>query len=160
MHVEGYPVASLFMPRVVSAELIGSGPTARAVDIMCEGGELLPGTENLSAGGGAPVPCSEAPRVFRAGLAPTRDVSLGVTLTLREDFDLFAAVDYQGGHGRLEGNLLNAFVFNVLGCIPASNGVYSGLDQWIVGAVIGAANLAVALVVALLPETAGIGFDE
>ena len=53
-----------------------------------------------------------------------------------------------------------AFLFNVMGCIPASNWVYSGLPGWLVGAVIAAANLSVAVIVSFLPETAGIGFDE
>ena len=44
--------------------------------------------------------------------------------------------------------------------IPASNWVYSGWNNWILGLGIGVANLAVALLAALLPETAGVGFDE
>jgi len=53
-----------------------------------------------------------------------------------------------------------AFLFNVMGCIPASNWVYSGLPGWLIGAVIAAANLSVAVIASFLPETAGIGFDE
>ncbi len=53
-----------------------------------------------------------------------------------------------------------AFLFNVLGCIPASNWVYSGLPSWLIGAVIAVANLVVAVLAGFLPETAGIGFDE
>jgi hypothetical protein len=38
--------------------------------------------------------------------------------------------------------------------------VYSGLPGWLIGAVIAAANLSVAVIASFLPETAGIGFDE
>lgn len=53
-----------------------------------------------------------------------------------------------------------AFLFNVMGCIPASNWVYSDLDEWVIGLGIAAANLIVAGIAAFLPETAGVGFDE
>ena len=53
-----------------------------------------------------------------------------------------------------------AFLFNVLGCIPASNWVYSGMDTWLIGGAIAIANLGVAVLAAFLPETAGIGFDD
>ena len=43
LHVVGYPLNSFFMPRVVSADLSGSGLSARASNIMCEGGAIIPG---------------------------------------------------------------------------------------------------------------------
>ena len=48
-HVEGFPIASVFFRRVVSSDVVDGVAT----NIMCEGGEVIPGT-NLSRGGGAP----------------------------------------------------------------------------------------------------------
>ena len=50
-----------------------------------------------------------------------------------------------------------AFLFNVLGSIPASSWVYAELPSWVVGGGISVANLLVAVIALTLPETAGIG---
>ena len=53
--VPGFPVASWFRRKVVSATLNGTGPTARAVDPMCDGGDpngkKLPDGTPLELGG-------------------------------------------------------------------------------------------------------------
>ncbi len=110
--VEGFPLGAIFLKRVVSADIQDPGtPDAVAINAMCEGGSILPGTENLSAGGGSPVPCDEAPEVFRGAPIPTRELSTSATLTLYRDLQLYAQVDYQGGHEMIDGNIAGAHMF-------------------------------------------------
>ena len=111
--VEGYPLGSLFAKRVVSADLEGAGATATVSNVMCEGGDVLEGTlglhpQGLSAGGAAPVPCAEAPLVFRGEPVPTRDLSVTIRLGLPGAVRLFAQVDYQGGFHMVNGTALQA----------------------------------------------------
>ena len=56
------PIGGIFNKRVVSADIVERTWPLRntATNIMCEGGETL-GNTNFSRGGGAPVPCAEAP---------------------------------------------------------------------------------------------------
>lgn len=103
-HVQGFPIGTIFAPRVVRADVVGSGAEAVATNVLCEGGEVIPDTPNLSAGGGAPVPCAEAPLVERGSPLPTRQGSLSATVTLFRDLQLFAQADYVGGHTMLDGN--------------------------------------------------------
>jgi TonB-linked SusC/RagA family outer membrane protein len=110
-YVEGFPLGAIFLPKVVSADVQNSGtPQAKAVNVMCEGGEVIPGT-NLSRGGGAPVPCAQAPEIYRGAPVPTREFSGRATLTLFRDLQLFAQVDYQGGHTMINGNAAGAHLF-------------------------------------------------
>lgn len=111
VHVEGFPLATMFRKRVVSAEIEGSGPEAKAVNLMCEGGTIVPGSGNLSRGGGAPVPCAEAPRVAWGTPVPTTQASLVGTLTLFRDLRLLAQADYVGGHHMIDGNAFGTHVF-------------------------------------------------
>ena len=111
MYVEGFPLGAIFLKRVVSADIEGTGADARAVNVMCEGGAVIPGTTNLSRGGGPAVPCAEAPRLFRGSPIPTREASLNTTLTIGGNLQLFAQVDYQGGHTMVNGNAAGAHLF-------------------------------------------------
>ncbi|MBW3534275.1 MAG: SusC/RagA family TonB-linked outer membrane protein [Gemmatimonadetes bacterium] len=111
MYVEGFPLGAIFLKRVVSADIEGSGADARAVNVMCEGGATIPGASNLSRGGGAAVPCGEAPRLFRGSPVPTREASLSTTLTIGGNLQLFTQVDYQGGHTMVNGNAAGAHLF-------------------------------------------------
>jgi TonB-linked SusC/RagA family outer membrane protein len=92
-HVPGFPVASFFARRVVSADL----NNAVASNVMCEGGDKITGT-NLSAGGGAPVPCAQAPEVFMGGVLPKWQGASSVTIAIGPSLQLFGQVDYMGGH--------------------------------------------------------------
>src|SRR5690606_32818391 len=111
LFVEGYPLGAIWLKKVVSADIEGVGADARAVNVMCEGGELVPGTSDLSRGGGAAVPCAQAPYIFRGGPVPTREASGTATLTLFSNLQLFAQVDYQGGHTMVDGNSAGAHLF-------------------------------------------------
>lgn len=108
---EGFPLGAIFLKKVVSAEIQGSGVDAVGVNVMCEGGPVIPGTPNLSRGGGSAVPCDDAPFLFRGSPIPTREVSLGSTLTLFGNLQFFAQVDYQGGHSMVNGTAAGAHLF-------------------------------------------------
>ena len=106
--VPGFPVASWFRRKVVSATLNGTGPTARAVDPMCDGGD--PNGKKLPDGtplelGGAPVPCAIAPRLYLGHVTPDMEGSLGATLTLLGEIRLYALVDWKTGYTKFDNNL-------------------------------------------------------
>jgi outer membrane receptor protein involved in Fe transport len=110
-YVEGFPLGAIFLKNVVSADIVGSGVDARATNVLCESGPIAAGTSNLSRGGGAAVPCSEAPRIYQGAPIPTREASLGTTLTLGDNLQLFAQVDYQGGHHMVNGTAAGGHLF-------------------------------------------------
>ena len=110
-YAEGFPLGSIFLKNVVSADITGSGATAVGTNVMCEGGTVVPGTPQLSRGGGAAVPCDQAPFIFRGSPIPTREVSSSLMLTLFDDLQLFAQVDYQGGHTMVNGTAAGAHLF-------------------------------------------------
>ncbi len=103
-NVIGFPLGAIFMTRVVSADLDRSGAVPRAINMMCEGGELIPGT-NFSAGGGAPVPCAGAPQVYWGAPTPTWNGSVNATMTLFRNLQLYAQADATGGHTLLSGDI-------------------------------------------------------
>ncbi len=108
---EGFPLGAIFQKTVVSADIEGTGADARGVNVMCEGGEVIPGTPNLSRGGGGAVPCANAPRLFQGSPIPTREATMSSTLTLFDRLELFAQVDYQGGHHMINGTAAGAHLF-------------------------------------------------
>ncbi len=110
-YVEGFPLGSIFLKKVVSADITGSGAAARGTNVLCEGGSVIPGTPRLSRGGGSAVPCAEAPFIYRGAPIPTREGSLGATLTLFGNLQLFAQVDYQGGHTMVNGTAAGGALF-------------------------------------------------
>ena len=91
-HVPGYPIASIWGRRVVSSTLTNGVAT----NVLCEGGTVITGT-NLSAGGGAPVPCAQAPQIFFGGVLPTWQGASSMTVAIGAQLQLFAQVDYLGG---------------------------------------------------------------
>jgi hypothetical protein len=112
-HVEGFPVGSIFEPRVVSADIVGEGQDARAVNVMCESGPpAWPGT-NITRGGGPPVPCTadDAPEVYRGATVPTRELTFNTTVTLFENIRLFGNFEYAGGHVMVDGITAAAHMF-------------------------------------------------
>jgi len=112
-HVEGFPLGSIFQPRVVSADIVGTGQTARAENVMCESGPIAwPGT-NITRGGGPAVPCTaeNAPEVYRGGTIPTREVTFNTTVSLFESIRLFTNFEYAGGHYMVDGITAAAHMF-------------------------------------------------
>lgn len=95
-NVEGFPLGSMFYKRVVSAQLDGSSGRNVATNLMCEGGETVLNS-NFSWGGGAPVPCADAPEVYWGQPIPTLEGGVFATVRIR-DFSLYALIDYVGGH--------------------------------------------------------------
>lgn len=111
-HVEGFPLASIFNRRVVSADM-GQDANGRniAVNVMCEGGDRVPGT-NFSRGGGAPVPCSEAPEVYWGQPVPEWEGSFALTLSVGQNLQLFGLLDFIQGRSYVNGDVAaNHFFF-------------------------------------------------
>jgi hypothetical protein len=105
-HVPGFALASIFQRRVVSSTLTqnASGRTV-ATDVMCEGGELVPGTTNLSRGGGAAVPCAQAPMIYWGQPLPVWEGGVNATVTLFRNLQLYALADFVGGHHYINGDM-------------------------------------------------------
>ncbi len=97
-HVEGFPLGSMFYKRVLSADLDSSSGRTVAVNLMCEGGELATPGEAYSWGGGAPVPCENAPEVYWGQPIPNLEGGVSTTIRIGPSFSLYALVDYVGGH--------------------------------------------------------------
>lgn len=110
-YAEGFPLGAIFLKNVVSADITGSGADAVATNVMCEGGDVIPGTPDLSRGGGGSVSCDQAPSIYQGAPIPTREATLTSTLTLFGNVQLFAQVDYQGGHTMVNGTAAGAHTF-------------------------------------------------
>ena len=110
-YAEGFPLGAIFLKRVVSSTIEGTGADAIATNVMCEGGTVIAGTPNLSRGGGSAVSCDEAPFLFQGSPIPTRELSAATTVTLGNDIRLFAQIDYQGGHHMVNGTAAGAHLF-------------------------------------------------
>ena len=115
--VPGFPVASWFRRKVVSATLVGTGIDARATEPMCDGGNpngrTLPDGTPLELGG-PPVPCDGAPRLYLGKATPDFEGSLGATVTLFDNLRIFALVDWKTGYKKLDNNLrARCQVFNL-----------------------------------------------
>lgn len=91
-HVEGYPLASQFHYKILSADFV-SGNSGAVTNLMCDGGA---GPDGLRMGGPA-VPCAEAPLVYFGAGEPTWSTAISSTLTLFDNWRLYAQVDGQGG---------------------------------------------------------------
>ncbi len=102
-HVPGFPVGAFFARRVVSAT-VSNGV---ASNVMCESGMLIEGT-NLSRGGGAPVPCAQAPEVYMGGVLPTWQGASSITVAVGGRLQLFGQVDYIGGHYQRQAEVASA----------------------------------------------------
>jgi TonB-dependent SusC/RagA subfamily outer membrane receptor len=90
-HRVGYPIASWWEQRAVSAEIDQNGV---ATNVMCDGGP-----ENDHQ----PVPCSEAPRVFLGVSQPKLEGGFMPTLTVG-GFSVTATVDFKLGHKKDDTN--------------------------------------------------------
>ncbi|HET9986417.1 MAG TPA: SusC/RagA family TonB-linked outer membrane protein [Longimicrobiales bacterium] len=103
-HVPGFPLGSIFHTRVVSADIDRTGPVPKAVNMMCESGEKVPGT-NFSRGGGPPVPCAQAPAVYWGSPLPTWEGGVTGTLTLFKNLQVYSQLDFLGGNTILSGDI-------------------------------------------------------
>ncbi len=103
-HVEGFPLGGIFFRRVVSADLTQVNGRNVATNVMCEGGELVPGTP-FSRGGGAPVPCEQAPDVYWGQPVPEWEGSFHSTVTLGRNLQLYGLVDFIRGRTILNGDV-------------------------------------------------------
>jgi TonB-linked SusC/RagA family outer membrane protein len=128
-HVPGFPLASIFQRRIVSADLDNTGPTPKAVNMMCESGALVPGT-NFSAGGGPPVPCASAPAVYWGNPLPSWEGSTTATLTLFKNLQLFGLVDVLGGNHILSGDIRGSLMSfrNQIAILEGKDPILLGYD--------------------------------
>ena len=94
-HVEGFSLASIFLPFVVGAEF-ESGDRGQTKNNMCDGGTGRRGLEM----GGIPVPCDDAPFIHLGDTQPTWHTSVASTFTLFTNWTLYAQVDARGGHNQ------------------------------------------------------------
>jgi TonB-linked SusC/RagA family outer membrane protein len=85
-HVQGFPIASYFIKRVVSAEVDAAGTVTSA---LCDAGP-----------GSAPVDCDEAPLVFAGSPIPKTTGAFTSTVTLFKNLRLYGLVDFKRGHRR------------------------------------------------------------
>lgn len=111
-HVEGFPLGSMFYKRVLSADLVPDESSGRNVagNLMCEGGERIRDT-NFSRGGGAPVPCADAPEVYWGQPIPNIEGGFYTNLRIGQNLSLYALVDYVGGHHLSLGDVSGAHRF-------------------------------------------------
>lgn len=102
--VEGFPIGSIFQRKVVSAEYDAGGALT---NVLCDGGS---GPSGMDAGG-APVPCAEAGPVYWGKPLPSWQGSASTTLTLWQNVRVYALVDFQGGHHRVNGDVAGSHLF-------------------------------------------------
>ena len=115
-NVKGYAPNSFFFRKVLSGNVIPDtirtgGPTGpvlyilpKTANALCEGGERIPGT-NLSAGGGAAVPCASAPQIYAGRPTPSWNGSFSATVRIGSKLRILGLVDYVGGHRAIVGDV-------------------------------------------------------
>jgi len=96
VHADGYPIASFFGRKVVSATY--DAATKTVTNIRCDAGV---GPNTIKDPGGAPVDCVAAAPVFLGGSLPTSFGSVSPTLTLLDRLQITALVDFQRGQNRV-----------------------------------------------------------
>lgn len=89
-HQVGYPVASWFGPKIVSADINASG---QAVNVLCDNGS------------GGTVACASAPAVFHQRSLPTTTGTFAPTLTLLRRLRLSAMVEISRGRWMIDGDM-------------------------------------------------------
>jgi TonB-linked SusC/RagA family outer membrane protein len=123
--VPGFPIASFFHRRVVSSTITNGVAT----NVMCEGGDRITGT-NLSTGGGAPVPCAQAPEIYVGGVLPTWQGATSLTIAVGPRLQLFGQVDYAGGHYGRQSDVAATFT-----SFRNSRAVLEATDPIVMGAI-------------------------
>jgi TonB-linked SusC/RagA family outer membrane protein len=99
-HFKGYPLASIFNQKVVSAEFVPG--TLNLRNVLCDGGT---GADGLRQGG-APTSCDVAPRVYWGKSQPTWLGNVSTSLTFFRNLQLSALVEYRGGNLGVDSDLL------------------------------------------------------
>jgi len=92
-HVQGYPLATIFAPKVISADFV-SGNRGAATNIMCDGGT---GSDGRTQGGVA-TPCDEANFVYIGHTDPSWQTTFSSTLSFLSNWTIYSQVDVMGGH--------------------------------------------------------------
>ena len=87
----GFSIADIFMYKVLSATI--NPATGAVLSSTCDGGT---GTGGLQQGG-APVPCSSAPRVLWGHSQPSWQIGLSNTFTLYQNLHLSFRIEGNGG---------------------------------------------------------------
>ena len=115
---------------ILSAELDATG---NAINVMCDGGTGVLGLDP----GGAPEPCSGAPRIRQGnGLAlPKHEATMNTTITLFENLRLYAMAEWRGEHWR---NLTDAACRHT--CFQTSEASVRRDDPFMVAAITGRAQ--------------------
>ncbi len=108
---EGFPLGAIFLKKVVSADIEGSGADARAVNVMCESGPIAPKTSNFSRGGGEAVPCDDAPAIFRGSPMPSLNGTGSATLQLYDRIRIYGQLDYRSGVTMINGDIAGSHLF-------------------------------------------------
>ena len=121
--VPGFPIGGIFAKRVLSADIVERAlPLRNTVDnMMCEGGDRIPETD-FSAGGGAAVPCEDAPLVYWGQPLPVWSGSAGVNVAYRS-LTLFGLVDFIQGRTWINGDIRSAHhsFFNTRAAVEATD---------------------------------------
>lgn len=89
----GYPIGGIWSKRVVSADR--DPATGGATNVLCDGGDAKP-----------PVDCALAPFVFLGTTTPKWSGAISNTFTIVKNLRLYALIDFQGGHIRLNRDAL------------------------------------------------------
>ena len=115
---------------ILSAELDATG---NAINVMCDGGTGVLGLDP----GGAPEPCSGAPRIRQGnGLAlPKHEATMNTTITLFDNLRLYAMAEWRGEHWR---NLTDAACRHT--CFQTSEASVRRDDPFMVAAITGRAE--------------------
>ena len=92
-HVEGYPLATIFAPKVIGANFV-SGNRGAATNIMCDGGTGADGRQQ----GGVSTPCDDANFVYIGHTDPSWQTTFSSTLTFLSNWTIYSQVDVMGGH--------------------------------------------------------------
>jgi TonB-linked SusC/RagA family outer membrane protein len=84
-NIAGYPIASYFAKKVISADR--DPKTGGATNVMCDGGP-----------GNGPVTCDVAPLVYAGNPTPTLTGAVGNTFSIGKRLRLYALVDFRHGN--------------------------------------------------------------
>jgi TonB-linked SusC/RagA family outer membrane protein len=128
-HQEGYPVASFFAAKVLSAELDASGT---AVNMMCDDGN------------GGSISCDDAPWVYMGRPSPSLEGSVTSTLTFFNRVRVRGLLDFQTGQSKYLTDRWNRCAwrqnceinhyperFDARAVGAAQNGGWNEFDWWI-----------------------------
>jgi outer membrane receptor protein involved in Fe transport len=99
-NVKGFPVGSIFLKKVLSAQLDANN---KVINAMCEGGDPI-------SGGGPPVPCAQAGTAYWGYPTPGWDAALGSSLRYK-GLTFSATAEAQGGNVKCDADIAWAHFF-------------------------------------------------